>query len=99
MGHAQVTGRGEEAIEHLRGVNRWSLEQAVEHVEAAPALWQRRSEERRGLDSSMLTAAGITVVAPQAAAERPAHAARALASIGTPATGPRPAPGPGACGG
>ena len=78
FGHAQIQGRDQEALAQLCHVNGWTAQQAWEHVDAAFATWQRRSEHTWELDLSMLTDAGVTIAAPPAAGERPAYAAAAL---------------------
>lgn len=78
FGHAQVTGREQDALEHLCHVNGWTAQQAWAHVDAAAQKWRRRSEHTWELDLSILTDAGVTITPPPAAAERPEHAATAL---------------------
>jgi hypothetical protein len=58
-GHAQITGRGEEALDHLCRVNRWTREQAVEHVDEAAERWQWHSEQHWELELSMVKPRGV----------------------------------------
>lgn len=43
LGLASVNGHYDKALQHLAGVNGWTLEQALRYVEAAFSLWGRRS--------------------------------------------------------
>jgi hypothetical protein len=78
FGYATVTGRDAEAFAHLRAVTGMSRVEAARHVEAAEALWIRRSGRVWTLDLSILTSAGVTLRRPEAAHERPAAARRGL---------------------
>lgn len=50
LGLASVNGRYDEALEHLAGVNKWTLEDARRHADAAFAQWNERSEHEWTLD-------------------------------------------------
>lgn len=78
LGYANVTGRTEEALAHLRRVNGWDAGKTAGHVYVAEYQWKERSARTWTLDLSMLTGAGITVRRPEPAADRPAAAERAL---------------------
>jgi len=54
FGRAQTVGRGEAALAHLMRVNRWTEDQALDHIEESFAVWQRRSEISWTLDLSWL---------------------------------------------
>jgi hypothetical protein len=64
------------ALGHLQAVTGLDREAAVAHVDAAFALWERRSARVWRLDLSMLTSAGIGLVDPPEPVDRAAHAAR-----------------------
>ncbi|OLT19601.1 DNA primase [Pseudonocardia sp. CNS-139] len=64
FGHANVTGRTEEAFAHLRAVTGMTQQQAVEHVFAAERLWLQRSEKTWDLDLRMLTDAHVALAGP-----------------------------------
>lgn len=70
FGLAQVKNLADEAFAHLMMVTGWSKPQADEHVRAAFATWQRRSQTLWKLDLSMLTTAGVTISRPPDAADR-----------------------------
>ena len=80
FGFANVTGRTEEALAHLRRVNGWDHSRALAHVYAAENLWIGRSARIWTLDLAVLIGAGITVRRPEIASERRAVAERALQS-------------------
>lgn len=94
LGYANVTGRTEEALTHLRRVNGWDEGKTYGHVYASEQLWLDRSARTWTLDLSMLTGAGITVRRPEPAADRPAAAERALqaATASAPPRQHRPPP-------
>ncbi|MGH3614154.1 MAG: hypothetical protein ACRDRK_16485, partial [Pseudonocardia sp.] len=94
LGYANVTGRAEEALAHLRRVNGWDDGKTFGHVYASEQLWLDRSARTWTLDLSMLTGAGIAVRRPQPAADRPAAAERGLqaATAGAPPRQHRPPP-------
>jgi DNA polymerase III subunit epsilon len=54
LGHAQIIGRGEEAINHLAQVNGWSKRQARQHTTSAFAQWRSRKDTTYTLDVSAL---------------------------------------------
>lgn len=102
-GYAQVSGHEAEAFAHLVTVTGASPVAAREHVDAAFALWARRSSRTWDLDLSILTDAGVAVRRPPDATGRPDVAARTLAAEAhgrQPATAPLlpepPAPPPAA---
>lgn len=89
FGLAQLRGEAGQALAHLCAVTGMSRRDAEQHVSAAFAEWEQRSEITWDLDLSMLTTAGITLARPVATAnERPEAAAQALIRQGPPA--PRP---------
>lgn len=79
FGYANVQGRTDEALAHLRKVNGLTLPEALAHVYAAEDVWIARSARVWELDLSILTDVGITVRRPERAVDRPAVADRALA--------------------
>jgi hypothetical protein len=78
LGHANVTGRADQALAHLRAVTGMTDAEVSRHVDAAGDLWTRRSARIWTLDLTMLTDAGVTLARPEKAADRPAAAERAL---------------------
>lgn len=94
FGYANVTGRTDEALAHLRAVTAMTQPEAWAHVRAAETVWIDRSARVWDLDLTILTGAGVTVQCPEPAAARPAAAERALrqAQISTPASIPAPRP-------
>lgn len=78
LGYANVTGRSEEALAHLRQVTGMTDEQASRHVDDAGRLWVERSARAWHLDLRMLTDAGVTLRRPQAPAARARTADHAL---------------------
>jgi hypothetical protein len=78
LGYANVTGRVEQALAHLRRVNGWDDSATLGHVYAAEQQWIERSARTWTLDLTMLTGAGITVHRPDSAEQRAAAADREL---------------------
>jgi hypothetical protein len=78
FGYANVQGRTDEALAHLRKVNNLTMAEALARVHAAEDVWIRRSARTWELDLSILTDAGIAVARPQPAAERRAAAGRGV---------------------
>jgi hypothetical protein len=78
LGYANVTGRSDQALAHLRRVTGMTAHEVDRHVHAAGELWTRHSARVWELDLTMLTAAGVTLARPDKAADRPAAAERAL---------------------
>ncbi len=78
FGHANVTGRAEQALAYLRRVTGMTDAEAGDHVHAAGEVWTRRSARVWTLDLSMLTAAGVTLTPPDGADGRAAVVERAL---------------------
>ncbi|MEU8828915.1 DUF5710 domain-containing protein [Streptomyces sp. NPDC048636] len=96
FGLAEVNGRRDAALAHLRTVTGMPVSAAERHVRAAFALWRERSAREWTLDLSMLTEAGVTVVAPPSASERERTARQAVrqerAAEGPATTRPTPTP-------
>lgn len=67
FGYANVTGRTDQALAHLRVVTGMAEVEAASHINAAGELWVRRSARVWELDLSILTTAGLT---PRAARQR-----------------------------
>lgn len=78
FGLAEVQGRREQAMHHLRTVTGMTAAQAEQHVRGAFSQWRQRSARHWALDLSILTGAGITIVQPPTAAKRIPAAQRAL---------------------
>ncbi|MHB9860285.1 hypothetical protein [Streptomyces sp. YIM S03343] len=78
-GYAQVRGLESEAFAHLVKVTGMDGVAARGHIDAAFALWRRRSAVTWNPDLSMLTDAGITLRRPPSAEKRPGIAATTLA--------------------
>jgi hypothetical protein len=57
-------GRGDQALTHLCAVTGMAEAEAIRHLEAAFALWERRSQMQWELDLSILAAAGVGIVRP-----------------------------------
>jgi hypothetical protein len=64
MGFANVTGRTDEAMVHLRAVTGMTIGQADTHVSTAAQLWITRSRRNWALDLTILTEAGVTLARP-----------------------------------
>jgi hypothetical protein len=67
---ASINGKSAEALKHLCTVTGLSADQASQHIDAAFALWRRRSAIAWELDLSILIKADITVTKPPSATER-----------------------------
>ncbi|NMH79814.1 hypothetical protein HF577_22315 [Pseudonocardia xinjiangensis] len=92
FGYANVQGRTDEALAHLRKVNGLTLAEALTHVHAAEDVWIARSARVWELDVSILTDVGITLRRPERAIHRPAAAERALARVADRPVVPLPRP-------
>ena len=92
FGYANVQGRTDEALAHLRKVNGMTLVEALAHVHAAEDVWISRSGRMWELDLSILTDVGITVRRPERSVDRPEAAERALAQLADRPVMPRPRP-------
>lgn len=78
LGFANVTGRADQALAHLRAVTGMTDAEVSRHVQAAGDLWTTRSRRVWTLDLTMLTDADVILARPESAAARPAAAERAL---------------------
>lgn len=78
IGYANVSGRADQALAHLRAVTGMSPAEVDRHIDDANTTWIARSALTWTLDLGMLTDAGITVRRPERAGNRPAVADRAL---------------------
>jgi hypothetical protein len=92
FGYANVQGRTDEALAHLRKVNSLTLAEALAHVHAAEDVWIKRSGRVWELDLSILTDVGITLRRPERAVDRRAVAERALAQVTDRPAAPLPRP-------
>lgn len=78
LGRANITGRADQALAHLKAVTGMTDPEVSRHVQAAGELWTRRSARVWTLDLTMLTDAGITLARPENAVDRAAAAEREL---------------------
>jgi hypothetical protein len=83
LGYANVTGRADHALAHLRTVTGMTEAQVHHHVHSANQLWTARSGRIWSLDLSMLTAAGVTLARPEEPVTRVDLAEQRLHSIGS----------------
>lgn len=70
FGLASINGKSAEASKHLCTVTGLSANQVNQHIDAAFALWRRRSAITWELDLGILLNADITLAAPPSATER-----------------------------
>ena len=70
FGLASISGKSAEAFKHLCAVTRLPADQVSQHIDAAFALWRRRSAIAWELDLSILVRAGVAVTKPPSAVER-----------------------------
>ena len=61
LGHAQLVGRGPEALEHLAAINGWDADTVARYVAAAFRVWRARSQGPWRLDLSWLSSQGVAV--------------------------------------
>lgn len=78
IGYANITGRADQALAHLRAVTGMSQDEVAHHIDQANSTWIARSALTWTLHLSMLTDTGITLRRPERAEDRPAAANRAL---------------------
>jgi hypothetical protein len=81
FGLATINGKDAEAFKHLCTVTGMSTNQTTQHIDTAFALWARRSIVAWELDLSILMDAGLTVMKPPSARERPNVANQTLRRI------------------
>lgn len=91
-GYAQVRGVEAQAFAHLVEVTGMTEAQARQHVQAAFAVWEKRSLVAWDLDLGILTDAGITLAPPPGAGGRARVSEETLRSGGRPAAPRRPGP-------
>lgn len=70
FGFASISGKSDEAFKHLCIVTGFPADRATQHIDAAYALWKRRSAITWKLDLSILLKAGIEVTQPPSPTER-----------------------------
>ncbi len=78
MGYANVTGRADQALAHLRQVTGMTEAEARRHVHSAGDRWTARSRRTWALDLTMLTNAGVTLARPDTPDRRRVAAQREL---------------------
>jgi len=81
FGLASINGKSAEASKHLSTVTGLTTNQVNQHIDAAFALWRRRSAITWELDLSILLNADITLATPPSAAERADLPGKILRSI------------------
>lgn len=81
LGRANITGRADQALAHLRAVTGMTDDEVSRHVQQAGEQWTRRSARVWTLDLTMLTDAGVTLAPPEKAGDRPAVAERELQQL------------------
>ena len=65
LGFANVTGRADQALTHLRTVTGMTDAEVSQHVQAVGDLWTERSRRVWTLDLTALTDAGVTLARPE----------------------------------
>ena len=70
FGLASINGKSTEAFKHLSTITGLPADQVSQHIDAAFALWRRRSVIAWELDLSILVRAGVAVAKPPSATER-----------------------------
>jgi len=54
LGHTNIIGKADEAINHLATINQWSHDEAVNYVNEQFQIWEERSKHNWELDLSWL---------------------------------------------
>lgn len=62
IGYAKIIGKEEEALEHLKNVRNFNLEEVKEHVDIAYAIWNERNQYEWNLDLSLITVNGYKLI-------------------------------------
>ena len=70
FGLASINGKSTEAFKHLSTITGLPADQVSQHINAAFALWRRRSAIAWELDLSILVRAGVAVTKPPSVTER-----------------------------
>lgn len=70
FGLASINGKSTEAFKHLGTITGLPADQVSQHIDAAFALWRRRSAIAWELDLSILVRADVAVAKPPSATER-----------------------------
>jgi len=65
MGRANVTGKGEIAMEHLGKVNQWSYAETEHYIDQQFDVWERRSQHMWGLNLDWLDDYDVTLIMPE----------------------------------
>jgi hypothetical protein len=61
IGFAKISGKEHEALEHLKKVRNFNLEELKEHVDMAYAMWIERNQFEWDLDLSLITSNGFAI--------------------------------------
>ena len=64
IGFAKISGREEEALEHLKQVRNFNLEELKEHVDIAYAVWIERNQFDWELDLNLIMSNGFKIINP-----------------------------------
>lgn len=64
IGFARISGKEQEALEHLKKVRGFNLEELKEHVDIAYAMWIERNQYLWEMDLSIITSNGFKIINP-----------------------------------
>lgn len=64
IGFARISGNEEEALEHLKKVRGFNMEELQEHIDIAHAMWIERNQYSWNLDLSLITSNGFKIINP-----------------------------------
>jgi hypothetical protein len=64
LGFAKINGKEKEALEHLKLVRNFDLEQLREHVDVSYAIWSEKNQHSWNLDLDLITLNGYNIVKP-----------------------------------
>ena len=70
IGFAKISGKEQEALEHLKNVRNFNLEELRENVDIAYAIWIERNQFDWDLDLSLITSNGFTIIDPVKKSDR-----------------------------
>jgi len=70
IGFAKISGKEDEALEHLKKVRNFNLEELKEHVDIAYSIWNERNQYEWVLDLDIIISNGFEIVKPIGFAER-----------------------------
>jgi hypothetical protein len=64
IGFAKISGKEQEALEHLKNIRKFNFEELKEHVDIAYTIWIEKNQIEWELDLSLITSNDFTIAKP-----------------------------------